>query len=194
MTDLLLQKIEQFLKGELSGQALKEFEQKLKNDSSFYKNVLAQKHINKTLENSSFSKFVQVLNKVEAEFYQKENQYTLDQLLEMFGVVEEYEKELVLATTRSDEKGLIVLSPKNGIDGNDEISFTLDQAVGEDLNLIIENTTLYEVADLDFPAFSDTLKVSTKLFLPGRYYWKLISDSYHTAWGFFFVKKKLMPL
>jgi len=190
MTDKELEQIDNYLNGALAGQILHSFEERLAQDKAFYAVVLAQQHINEVLEDKHLLEFMQILQDVETAYKAKNAiiTYTLDELLSMFAKVDDYEEELTVIY-RSVNNRVSLAEPQNGID------VSLQKSISENIKLVIENSEEDKIGNYIFPANTKKLNVDTQDFLPGRYYWKLISTqkSFHTIWGFFFVRKDLMP-
>ncbi len=202
MNDKDLQQIERYLAGELKDRELQNFEARLNTDQEFYDSVLAQQHINNALNDKGLWSFMKILKKVEANFYTKKNQqqptYSLQQLLQFFGIVPDYEREIAnqfttRAITKSSSHQPKLLTPQNGIDCSNKLTFTLQTKAVEPLTLVIENSQEDEVGQYHFSAQTASLEVDIQHFLPGRYYWKLFGDTVDTIWGFFFIHKDLMP-
>lgn len=117
--------------------------------------------------------------------------YTLDDLLDMFGVVEEYEEAMALAERAGELK---VIVPQNGMDIKGSITFQLEVPLDSTLKLRIENNKKQNLITqkIDAGVSTFTVTLPTEQFEPGRYYWKL--------WGregmvirSFFVAKDRMP-
>ncbi len=184
---------EQYLRGKLPEDQRQAFEKRLQTDASFYQKVLALQHLNDGLENTSLLRFMDTLQNIPASNASTPQSYTLEELLQMFGTVEHYERELVQMATRSKSQTFQIEQPSNGSDCSEQTQFVLSSNAPTDLQLIIENSSEDEVAEVVFPAHTDQLTINTKAFLPGRYYWKLIGNTQDTLWGFFFIKKDLLP-
>ncbi len=191
MSDNELKLVEQYLAGKLSGDALYVFEQRLQDDKTFYQEVLAHQHVQGALENQAYNAFAKNLKAIAENALKKaEKTYSLDELMAMFEIVEDYEE--VLSPTRSSGD-LTVLNPKNGADCTYEFILKLQQKINTALTLVIENNEEDAVMRHEIAAETQKFICRTNMLRPGRYYWKLFGQGYSTIIGSFFIEKFRMP-
>jgi len=189
--DLLL--IEKFLSNELNVQELDLFKERMESDPTFKEHVVAQKNISDVLSNNALKTFEQNLKAIEQDFYkEKETTYSIEELLDMFKEVPDYEDELEMSATRSLEN-LKVIDPKNGENCIDQVKFVLNNDAPENLTISIENSNEDEVLECVFAKKEKELSVNLESLKPGRYYWKLFGDTIDLYIGSFFIRKDLMP-
>ena len=118
-------------------------------------------------------------------------QYSLEQLTAFFAPVPNYQAALAY-TTRAES--IEVISPINGMDCNNGLlDFELEEEPDDDIKVVIENnqheTILTQHINDDITSF--TILLPEQL-VPGRYYWKLITED-ELVIGEFFIGKALKP-
>ena len=220
ITQKELNMIELYLAQRLDGAELARFNERLKKDENFVEEVFVQKMIKEAAEeahllevqaeaaaDSSLDSFTQAMQAIDEAYHTTINiddllaeettqedvnqTYTLDDLLDMFGVVEEYEEAMALAERAGE---LNVIAPINGAEMRGEITFQLERPLDSKLKLRIENNQKQALVTQKIEAGTTTFTVSLPAsdFAPGRYYWKL--------WGregmvirSFFIAKGMMP-
>ncbi len=123
---------------------------------------------------------------------QKQLDYSIEQLKELFAPVPHYQPLLAMPTRAG---GIEVLVPENGVDCTDEgLYFELSETSKELLELSIENNQCDEVYTLEIEpnTFQFTVPFVAKEHPPGRYYWKLMVED-EMVISEFFVGKDMKP-
>lgn len=118
--------------------------------------------------------------------------YTLDQLIDLFRPVPNYEAALALAH-RSD--AIQLLAPIQGIDCTDQkLTFQFEKKISQALEVQIENNRQQTILQTTIPTHQTdyTVDFANEQLHPGRYYWKLIGSE-GTIIGVFFIQKDKMP-
>lgn len=200
--------IEQYLNGQLNDHELQTFLQRLATDEPFAEAVFLQDQIQSELTDTRFQNFKTTMTAVEAAYHTKideaallmdeseeEGLYTLEELLEMFQPVNHYEKAISEAEFAGVVRagGMDIITPDNGADCSQSITFQLINPVSTPIKIVIENSEEDIVKRAKIEAGATQLTVDTSDLLPGRYYWKLKSKVHGTMLGMFFVQKGLMP-
>ena len=212
-------RIERYLDGKLTEEELQAFLGQLDKDEELAEALFLQEQIKTELTNTGFQQFRETLTAVEETVYTSVDEsalletaedeiidenaphpegagvYTLDDLLEMFQPVKHYEKAIAEAEFAGVVRagGMDVITPENGSDCSDNITFELINAVEEPIKIVVENSEEDVVIREKMQPGETKLTIDTSQLPPGRYYWKLKSKEYGTMLGMFFVQKGLMP-
>ncbi|MGB0930112.1 MAG: hypothetical protein ACPGVB_05015 [Chitinophagales bacterium] len=108
---------------------------------------------------------------------------TIDELSQFFLPVPNYEAALWQAS-RSTAAGL--MTPKNGLDVEKELSFGFEKPLAKKQGFVIENNQQEIVEERVLEKGTEGFVVDVSDFVPGRYYWKLTGER-ETVIGMFFV-------
>lgn len=183
---------DKFLNDPLNEQERKQFEELMKKPQfveAIYLNLILKQSFEK---NNNGLQFLKVLKEVE-QIHHYEQTYTLEELLDFFTPIEEYEKPIA-AITRAGESEL--LHPQNHINCVDSLYFEWKTPLLKPILLIIENNEYDVLIRREIP--SQTISFSVHLspekgFKAGRYYWKTASQRHQVdAVGVFFIGKDLI--
>jgi len=125
-----------------------------------------------------------------------EQTYTLDELLNMFAVVEHYDAiltEVERSATAVDFTTFEVLAPLNGQDCSHSLQLVFSKAVAQDLEVWIENNQEEELLSALVPAGCTAFNIDTSSLSPGCYYWRIECNEEDFLLGKFYIRKDLMP-
>ncbi len=117
----------------------------------------------------------------------KKLHYSVEELVDLFLPEPEYQTILAYANRGA---GIEVLSPENGIDASIEgLNFRLKSKLKKPIQLIVENNKKNTLLSISITSFENDFSVDVGEFIPGRYYWKLITPK-ETLIREFFVQKE----
>ena len=206
-----LEQIEQFLAGQLKGEALAAFVQKMEHDSEFAQKVQVQKDIAQMLGDVSLNTVMDIIDDMEAPYHPTEEPateteeptYTLKELLDMFAPLPLFEEAISTAQHRDflSESALQVSSPPNGTDFDQTFELRLKKRGEDPLKIRMFNNKEEEVLQATLPANQVRFTLDITHLKPGRYYWELTADvrdrrkkrAYGVILRSFFIQKKWMP-
>jgi len=146
------------------------------------KNILSQ---------NSENEFRDLLSEIEYE-YEYKSKLNEEELQKMFAPLDKYEKSLDRKKNTND---IYAISPKNGINCIHCLQLELNTIAPYKMVISIYSNKDEELLTLIIPNniiyFDVPLKLG-KPFLPGRYYWKLFTES--PSVGMFFIGKGLINM
>lgn len=199
--ELLIQK---YLGNQLDSESKAIFIQRVKQNFEFAKEVFVRKQILEAITErqvvNSISKIKgekQSSDKGKSQFPRSATQkvYSLEELIEMFGVVENYER-LLADPTRSEISidNPDLLSPKNGLEYNQQIHIQIGDDKAIDIRYSIINSKDKTIIKGQAKTKDkESIVVNIQNLKPGRYYLKVKSEAFQMQMRYFFVRKDLMP-
>ncbi len=207
--------IEAYLSNTLSQADKTAFEQRLKTDSEWRKEVLTVKFVQEVFKRFPLLKAQEIANQLGEDLFPNEesnllNQtepnptYSLEELLDMFRPIEHLELEMARRSTGSTHNDLQhrVVFPLPEIEclGN-QLTFEIHPPLDATLEIVVHDNREQEVEVNDNLLLPNTGNQTLHLpadMLPGRYYWQIspldfeAQARYGTATGSFFIRKDLM--
>ena len=182
--------IEKFLAQELSTEEANDFLQHIESDNLAEKAYIIAM-LKEAFTKNDDNKFRRILEEVEFESQFREN-CEVTRLQKYFDPVEVYESQLKEILPSS----IKVLSPQNNVNCNQTLFFELKKALDTPLLLIIEDNHCRKWLYTEIPPHLVLFEVNltqSKYFHPGRFYWKLMTQTRQLlAMGVFFIGKGLM--
>lgn len=186
-----------YLKGRLPEQQQTALEADLAKDPDLQKRLEAHRKMASVIRTSARHKLQNKLQILENKYKKAsiEPTYTLDELLEMFGVVEHYDMVIADMDTAlvARSRHIKVLEPQNGEAIHDTLLFMFAEAMPKGITLVIENSLEEEIDKIQMVLGQTFFKKNITGWKPGRYYWKLFGQQIDTVMGTFFIRKDLMP-
>lgn len=208
--------IEAYLNGKLTEADKKSFENRLKTDVNWRKDVLTHKLVADVFKRYPMLQAQEIVERLGADLFAAaadaepvniittKDAYTLDELFDMFRPIEHLEMEMSRRSTAADDNNLqnSVLFPLSGIACmGKELSFELDRPLEIELEVAVFDNKETEVAVT--PGLIEPETINFTLYfpeiMPGRYYWQITpldveaQARYGSATGSFFIRKDLMP-
>lgn len=215
--DLIL--IEKYARGELDASALSEFEHRLRNDLVLRQRTFAEKLVQLSLSPHPIVKSQRIVAALgddlfadedygQADVQEKAQEYTLEELLDMFRPLAHIEAEVLhrsgVSLPPESLQNCVVL-PENGINCLESklyFAFNPTPNVPVIVSVMDNRENEMPLANILIPAGVESYQVALPRNLkPGKYYWKLRPDTddrqlrrrYGVAVGSFFIGAELMP-
>jgi hypothetical protein len=206
--------IEAYLNDTLNQADKTAFEQRLKTDPEWRKEVLTVKFVQEVFKRFPLLKAQEIANQLGEDLFPNEgailnpttlhSTYSLEELLDMFRPIEHLELESARRSTSAGQNSLQhrVMFPLPEIEcAGNQLTFEINPPLEVSLEIVIHDNREQEVTVNDNVLLPNTGNQTLNLplnMLPGRYYWQIspldfeAQARYGTATGSFFIRKDLM--